>query len=327
MKNDDGVSVIIGTLLLILVVTVGVLGIATMVGVQLTDTSKHMNTEHQNSASDIPIYVSGSDDMYELNCNLANLYETPDNGFNVITNIISPDGVYSSLTTKTSDIGMLSGKIDYATVYDNQGLKAQQIGEGAVVVIAYPKGSNDTFQTYSNLTTDFANPSDVTITRSDQSGTVDTFYNFLDQNEVVGINAVDGDAAEIMAVSTTPNSIGFADYGDVINARQTSNIKVDIVGIADSNNQQYPIDGITYKNLTTVAKDTYLSQQFNSNGSPLYSGNQTTVPYYSMSLMYPLNYVTLQYQDGVSQNFRQWVISPAASPAFVQSGDFSLAQF
>lgn len=333
--NESGISVIIGTLLLILVVLVGVLAIATIVATTGNGVAKQMNTQQEGAVGAIPLSVYGSDDMNALTTDIAQAYMSVNPSVHVTSGSIAPDGIYSSLISGTSDIGAVSGKISYPDLSNNPNIQTTQVGEGLVVIIVNKTNPITTHASYSALCWTFSNPSNpnaisgaIPITRSDDAGIVDEFYNiFLGEPTLLNVGVpVNGDVAVIQGVSTTPNAIGFANYGDVENAILSSNENVEIIGF-DDQIQRYFQNNMTYQNLTVAAKDNYLSTAVHANGQPVWAGNQTMVPQYNMSLFYPLYYVTKQAPNSAESGFIQYAKSPGSLPQFQQAGDFSIAGF
>ena len=339
IDREQAVSVLVGTLLLIVVVIVGSLAIATILSGVSTQTSKQANPQNQASASSIPVYIAGSDAMLDLDNALAANFEATNPSMAISSNTISPDGVVPALQAKTIDIGALAGGMNYVTQFKNPNVQMRQIGSSAVVVIAPSLNTSLSSPSvpfsYPRLQNDFMHHGgqDPVLIRSDQSGTGDTFYTFLGNPTQYGTE--NGDAQMINDVEQSgisgepgyPGVIGYADYGDVETAINDNRVKVSIVPIDDGSFYSYFPSNMSYQNMTAAAKYQYQSAEVNGVGEPIWTGNQTSVTTYNLSLFYPLNYVTLGAPSAGESVFMQWAASPASISTFTKENQFSLAEF
>ena len=188
--NESAVSVLIGTLALIAVVIVGTIGIATIVGSFSSDVSKRASPDASVAATQTPVNIAGSDNMDVLTRSLAESYNAENSGVRIVSGIISPDSVYNAINSKTIDIGALAGTISYTDITKNPNIQTTQIGSSAVVVItnkinpgviaiANPVAYADlkAFFTNNAFGGSNLNASAKAVTRSDASGTADSFYN------------------------------------------------------------------------------------------------------------------------------------------------------
>lgn len=341
-NNESAVSVIVGTLALIAVVIAGVMGIALILGNFNTEVSKEVSPSDSVAATKTPVYIAGSDNMDVLTRSLAGSFGEENPSVRIVSGVISPDGVYPAIISKTIDIGALSGTISYSDITKNPQIRTRQIGSGAVVLItnkATPGVTSLTtpltqpviraFFTSNTIGTNL-NPGALAVTRSDVSGTADTFYNsFLG---IATVHSVPGggeprnsNAALISYVAETPYAIGFADYGDVETAMSGYGESISIVRIQDDF-WTYP-GSLSYDSMTTAARFDYRSTARHADGSLVWTGTQSDVPQYNLSLCYPLYYVTKGNPNTVEKSILDYATSPAARPAFRQANTFSVADF
>jgi hypothetical protein len=254
-----------------------------------------------------------------------------------------PDGVYPAILKKNIDIGTLSGNIDSDIIAKNPNVQVKQIGSSAVVLITNTMSPGVTNIAnpiaYNNLKTFFQDntvagnitPLAKAVTHSHSSGTADTFYKkFLG---ITPLTAIPGGAPPqhsdkvISYVAETGKTIAFADYGDVKTAISNGELNITILSVDDGYFPVYYANTLTYHNMTIAARYDYRSTARNADGTFVWTRNQSEVPEYNLSLMYSLNYVTKGNPNVVESGFLNYVTSPSARPAFVQTNKFSIADF
>jgi ABC-type phosphate transport system substrate-binding protein len=255
-----------------------------------------------------------------------------------------PDGVYPAILKKNIDIGALSGNIDSDIIAKNPNVQVKQIGSSAVVLItntmspgvtniADPIDYDALKQFFKDNTNNIGNlKSDAkAVTHSHSSGTAETFYKkFLGINT---LNAIPNGGIALMSddviayVASNGKAIGFADYGDVKTTISNGELNITILSVDDGYFPVYYANTLSYHNMTIAARYEYRSTARNADGSFVWTRNQTEVPEYNLSLIYPLNYVTKGNPNVVESGFLNYVTSPSARPAFVQTNKFSIANF
>lgn len=333
--NEQAVSVIIGTLLLIAVVAAAAFGIALMVSGASKDTAKQASVSQSVANTQVPVYVAGSDNMDVLTRSLATSYYEKNPGIRVMSSIILPDSVYTSMKSKIIDLGAIAGSRYNDDFVMSPDFKTKQVAESAVVVITNKINSGVTGPVqYADLKSFFSGlgasgnikGTATWAIRSDVSGTTDTFYKFLSSSPPVG--TIGSDADMISAIAATPQAIGYADYSDVQTAID-NNVGVSIVTIGDLS----PSGGFyasytppTYDNLATVAKYKYLSTQLHADGTPMWAGTQVGVTGYNLSLIYPLYYVSPA-NPGAESGFLNYATSLTAVPDYKRVYTFPVASF
>lgn len=333
--NEEAVSVLVGTLGLILVVVIGISGIAVIYSAYSSDVAKQLSPHQSVISSQIPLVIAGSDTMQITTYYLGDDYMKRNLGVKISGEAVSTNAMISSLDRKAIDLGAVSGKMDYTIVSKNPNLNTKLIGETAVVVITNKASPGVTSISvpvqYSDLKTFFtggAGGGNIKVVatravRSDSSATTDTFYNFLGSAALPGDRVSDADM--IQYVAATQNAIGYADYSDVESSIANNGVAISIVPICDQF-YCYPGDFI-YSNMSKAAKYNYLSTATNFDNSPMWTGDQSYVPEYNMSLYYPMYYVWMNSADPLGVNFMQYAISPAAVPAFAKAYTFPIVGF
>jgi ABC-type phosphate transport system substrate-binding protein len=342
IDSESAVSVLVGTLALILVVVIGVTGIALILGTFSTEVSKETSPSQSVTATKTPVNIAGSDNMDLLTRSLADTYEEENPSLRIKSGIIPPDGVYPAIISKTVDIGALSGHITYADITKNPNIQTRQIGSSAVVFItnkddpgvssvATPVGYDDLKNFFTDGTINGAIVTGAEpVIRSDSSGTADTLYNnFFGTStvkKILGYPSQSSDNAVISYVASTPKAIGFADYGDVQTAITSYGEKISIISIEDGF-RSYSADTLTYDTLKNATRYDYRSTARHADGSLVWTGNQSDIKDYNLSLVYPLYYVTKDRPNVLEASILDYAISPAARPAFTKVNAFSIADF
>ena len=342
-NNESAVSVIVGTLALILVVVVGVVAVATILGTFSSDVSKQTGTSSSVIATKTTLNVAGSDNMDFLTRSLADSYSEENPSVRIKSGIIVPNGVIPAIISQSIDVGALAGNIKSSDLAKNPNVQAKQIGSSAVVVITNTATpgviSITTPIAYADLVSFFTvntiggniKAGAKAVARSDNSAIADIFYQkFLGTTTLTaipgGAPAQSGDAKVISYVASTENAIGFADYGDVKTAISNGEQNISIISIND-NSQTYNANTLSYGNISTAARYNYRSTARNADGSFVWTGNQTDVREYNLSLICPLYYVTKGNPNVVENGFLGYATSPAARSAFIQTNTFSVADF
>lgn len=207
------------------------------------------------------------------------------------------------------DLGAASEDVPAATQKLYPNITTHKIGASAVVVIVNAADNvssiskADLQKLYDNLSgnrpPEFENF--TVYTRAESSGTADAFssYVLVDKAALatsVETTGVTGNPGVVDGVASSPNSIGFADYGFAVN-----NPGVRMIGIVDGN-VSYPAP--TKQSLLAALK-----------------GDSTAYP---VKLTRPLNYLTDGKPTPLVQAYLDYVQSPQAMWAFERNGFFSI---
>jgi ABC-type phosphate transport system substrate-binding protein len=344
-NNESAVSVIVGTLALILVVVVGVVSVATILGNFSTDVSKQTGTTDSVAATKTKLNIAGSDNMDLLTRTLGASYAEENPSVRIISGVLVPDGVIDAVIKKNIDVGALSGRLNPDDLKNNPNIQAKQIGSSVVVLITNTKNPGVTniadpivyddlrvfFQDSSHTGGNIKATGAVAVTHTVSSGTADTFYKkFLGLNT---LNKIPNGGEALMSdqvldyVASTEKAIAFADYGDVKTAISNGELNITILSIDDKYFPYYYANNLTYHNVTIASRYAYRSTARNADGSFVWTGNQSEVPQYNLSLIYPLYYVTKGSPNVAESGFLNYATSPSARSAFIQTNKFSIADF
>lgn len=319
-KNQEAVSPIVATLVLIVVAVVGAVAVGTIMGTFSNDVADQANAGDVAGASAYEILIGGSTTVQPVSELLAKAFmaETPGVKINVQG---GGSGVGVTAAGQGSvDIGAASRAVKDAEMEKYPNLKTTQIGGSAVVVIA---GSGvgiddvdraDLEEAIVNGTYNTAlGNADHFVQRTESSGTEETFARWvLDDNSVddideyldtTGMTSATGNAGVLAAVKSNPNYIGFVDAGYALGDG------VKILNIT--------ADGTTYgettsKNILTALKE---------------DKKGVTSTAYPNGLTRPLNYLTSGTPNSVVQKFIDFAQSPDAIESFHDAGMYSILEF
>lgn len=325
-KNEHAVSPIVATLVLIVVAVVGAVAVGTIMGTFSSDVAKENNAGDVGSASATEVLIAGSTTVKPASELLAKAYMKERSGIKITVQAGGSGAGVTSAAKGIVDIGASSEALDDAqkTAYPN--LKVHQIGGSSVVVIvnSVHSATNATKpELIEAFGADTANPinagSNLTgivkaFHRAESSGTEDTFSVYLDpagkkdwidkQAENAGsiLEAKTGNAGVFDAVATTPNSIGFVDFGFT-----KGKTGMRVLNLYDD--RQYMA---TESNLKNANKD-------------LVAG-KTASTYYPIKLCRGLFYLTDGEPSSIVKSFITFAQSPEGMKYVNEAGMFGLAE-
>jgi len=332
-NNDMAVSPIVATLVLIVVAVIGAVAVGTIMGTFSTDVSKQTNAGQASGASQTEIIVAGSTTVDPVTQAIAKIYNKENPGIKISSQATGSGAGFQAVTLGVADIGAMSEMPSVAQMTQNPNAQVYRIGSGAVAVItnkATPATVDATGATpipVADLKLAFqAVPAPagtlkaaaIPVTRSDSSGTADTFYGkFLGTSTLKSFTstgvAQSGNAALVQYVGSNANTIGFCDYGYV-----ATRSDVIILNLDDGINQYV---GINYNNLTSVAQ-----KEYRINVEKTDTSKQSSITQYNVSLIHPLNYITNGNPSTLQNAFINFARSGDASQGFIDTNTFPLSK-
>ena len=336
-NNDMAVSPIVATLVLIVVAVIGAVAVGTIMGTFSTDVSKQTNAGQASGASQTEIIVAGSTTVDPVTQAIAKIYNKENPGVKISSQATGSGAGFQAVTLGVADIGAMSEAPSTTQLAQNPNAQVYRIGSGAVAVItnkaspavvaaALPGGATpltvaDLSGIYTAVPAPTAafNAGAIPVTRSDSSGTADTFFQkFLGKGTTLksftstGV-AQSGNAALVQYVGTTANTIGFCDFGYVAT-------RSDVVILPlDDGIRSYV--GINYANLTVAAQNEY-----RNNVEKTQSKAQSSVAEYNLTLIHPLNYITNGNPSTLQNAFINFARSGDASQGFIDTNTFPLSK-
>jgi len=258
MNNDMAVSPIVATLVLIVVAVIGAVAVGTIMGTFSTSVSKNVNANQASSASQTELLIAGSTTVSPITEAAGALYTQLNPGVKITNQAIASGAGIQAVGNGVADIGETSDPANPRWTNQFPQLQPHLIGYGIIAIItnaADPANQSATYVSYADLQQTFApsttakngmpaytgtyttlSTSTVPVGRADSSGTASVFYKFLgatpdavtgsyQQSTLAapGGELVNGNMGVISTVGATHYAIGYADYGDAVNAASSAN--------------------------------------------------------------------------------------------------------
>jgi phosphate transport system substrate-binding protein len=306
-QNEDAVSPIVATLVLIVVAVVGAVAVGTIMGTFSNDVADQTNVGDVAGSSAYELLIGGSTTVQPVSELLAKSFmaENP--------------GVKINVQGGGSGVGITSAKMGLVDIgaaskpVDDSELTVTQIGGSAVVVIAHKDFAADNVtktELYNFITagTKAGNVStaDKFVQRAEDSGTEETFAQWVTDKAKKSLDEyntenANGNAGVLESVKSHTNYIGFVDAGYALN---DDDVKVlNIVGY----------DSTADSKILQALKDDKAG---------------TTSTAYPNGLTRPLNYMTkTDAPNSIAQKFIDFAQSPAAIDLFHEAGMYSILEF
>lgn len=312
-KDENAVSPIVATLVLIVVAVVGAVSVGTIMGTFSNDVSGQTNTGDISSASATEILIAGSTTVQPVSELLAEAYMKENPGVKITVQGGGSGAGIASAGMGIVDIGSASKSMSADDKEKYPEVQEIQIGASAVVIIV-----NDDTPLTGNInasTTDLTalyngSASSITvggvtfnkpIQRSEESGTEETFAKYLTGektiDESVGTGAA-GNSGVLKAVQDTAGAIGFVDAGYAMDADG-----IFILGINDGTN-------------------TYTASSANIKAA--LGGDEDAYP---EKLTRPLNYIIADSPSSIVNDYIKFVQSPGGMEYFAEAGMYSMFDF
>lgn len=313
-QNEDAVSPIVATLVLIVVAVVGAVAVGTIMGTFSDDVGSKVSADDVASAVGPAgeIIIGGSTTVQPVSEELAKAFMTEHPGVR-----ISVQGGGSGVGITSAKMGLVDIGAASKAVSDPD-LTTIQIGGSAVVVIA---GTSVTATDVTKadlmnaLTGDFTGitGADHFVQRAESSGTEETFAKWVTDGSEKSLDAytgnknvtATGNPGVLQSVEDNPTYIGFVDAGYGLPAAADGDVQVlDI-------------------NLNGTVKDASEASILLSLKGTADSDSDS----YVSALTRPLNYLVKGTPSSTVQSFIDFARSPAAIEYFNDVGTYSVLQF
>ncbi|MDK2974057.1 MAG: phosphate transport system substrate-binding protein [Methanofollis sp.] len=308
-KNQEAVSPIVATLVLIVVAVVGAVAVGTIMGTFSDDVGSKVNSDDVSSAVGPAgeVLIGGSTTVQPVSELIAKAFMADHPGSRVVVQGGGSDVGITSAKMGLVDIGAASKEVS------DPELEVTQIGGSAVVVIA----SSDvtaTGVTRTDLETAITTNDYTAITgahafvqRADGSGTEETFAKWVTDGDEKSLDAYEtesatGNAGVLAAVKSHDDYIGFVDAGYALTDDE----------LGDTFNV-LTVDG------KTASEKTILESLKGTDDSSSSS--------YVSALTRPLNYMTKGTPSQTVQSFIDFTRSPGAIELFHDAGMYSILEF
>ncbi|ADN37386.1 phosphate ABC transporter, solute-binding protein [Methanolacinia petrolearia DSM 11571] len=319
-KDENAVSPIVATLVLIVVAVVGAVSVGTIMGTFSDDVSGQTNAGDVSNAAATEILIAGSTTVQPVSELLAEAYMKENRGVKITVQGGGSGAGVSAAGMGIADIGAASRNLKDEEAAKYTDLQTKQIGGSAVVVIVNENVTGITSITEDQLEAIFINddftsaPSGITTAfqRSEESGTEDTFSEFLTGKSGkinASIDGATGNAGVLESVRSTTDSIGFVDAGYALDASGVTvlNIQIDTtIYEATSKGIQNALSGKTGESECYVTGDDATSGK---------------------GLVRPLNYIVGSSPSSIVNDFISFAQSPGAIEYFDEAGMYSIMSF
>lgn len=311
IKDTNAVSPVVASLMLIMVVAASVAFLSGMMNNMNSQADKVAGKGSSAGRTSMNINIISSDLALPAVEPLVKAYDDKSLGvflqlqksatLNVTSNIS-----IGEVGTGIADIGISDRPPSQEELGEYPDLVAQKFGTSGVVVIVNEGAPCAPVCNFSkNALQKFYNNSDSSLTAyqmSGVSGTQQAFMQYINTSINSTLPAVTGSAGMLNAVETTPNSIGFIEYGYVYS--QANSGSAVISGLYDeSNGQTYT--NMSYSNFTTAAASSDVNNS-----------------YYPLELAHPLYFVT-RGNPSLEDSFIQWARSSEGQDIIEKSGYIS----
>ena len=317
LKDDEAVSPIVATLVLIVVAIIGAAAVGLIMGTFSNNVSSQANSNNVADQASTTILMGGSTTLYPAAVNLQKDYMAQHQGVKITVQQGGSDAGIAGVGMNALTIGMSSRDLTQDDLNKYPSLQKYKVGGSAVVVIC---SSNVTVDTISKdelkkVYTNGGNssvPTGITtaVQRADGSGTEEVFAKYLGAGSsldsatpAVGVMAESqvGNEGILNYVATHNGAIGFVDWGYVANGAPTG-VKVLKIN-----------DGVVYTASPTTIKNA-LKGDYTATG-------------YASGLVKTLFFITNGKPTPLVEDFIKYAQSPAGASAFERAGMYGVTQF
>lgn len=308
--NENAVSPIVATLVLIVVAVIGAVAVGTIMGTFSSDVSEQVNTGDVSGSSSMEILIAGSTTVQPVSEILAEAYMTQKPGVKISVQGGGSGAGVTSVGMGIVDIGSASRAVKDAELTKYPSLQTHQIGGSAVVLICSDELSltdvvkYDIVDVYTNGTSANNNMTTAGVNtayaRAESSGTQDTFLEWLGIDEADlndDVQRATGNAGVLAAVAGANDAIGFVDFGY---AEDAAGIEIVDLDGYDPATKTTILDALSGKN---------------------------TYPNGPKGLTRPLNYITNGNPSAIVKDYINFARSPEAVDLFHEAGMFSIIEF
>ncbi len=305
-KNDEAVSPIVATLVLIVVAIIGAAAVALIMGSFSSNVSHQVNSGNTANAASTQLTIGGDYDMQPLSTLLAKAYQNNNSG--VLVNVQGGGSTAGEMGVGMGsiDVGSAFGSVPSSVTQKYPNIQSFALGGSGVVLIG---GSNvvSTTITYAELQSAYKTgitgsglPSAVTTIYNSgaSSGASVAFAGYLGTSASALLGTPEtGSAGVLAAIQKDTGGLGYVDYGVASAAT-----------------------GMILPTPATSGTGTYTANAANIKAA--LSGTSSTA--YPASLVYTVNYLTNGNPSAIEQAYINFAEQPQNEWAFQASHLFSV---
>jgi phosphate transport system substrate-binding protein len=229
MNNDMAVSPIVATLVLIVVAVIGAVAVGTIMGSFSSDVSKKASAGQAGDAASTDVLIAGSTTIQPAMLLVAKDYMAANPGVKLNVQPGGSGAGLASVAAGVANIGMFSQAMDTKQLAAYPTVKEHIVGYGGVVAIVNSANVITGTITPAALENAYANdfaaislattaPITKAVTRSDVSGTADSFQTLIGAGNIysttnASVTAANGNGALVTAVKADAagTTVGFTD--------------------------------------------------------------------------------------------------------------------
>lgn len=304
IEDTRGVSPVVATLLLIVVVASASSFIAVMVSDFGRDTAE-VDVKNVGEAAAIKIDVIGTDLAKPATEALKGVYSEKNRGVRVSVEGDDTDAGIYAVGGRMADIAAADRELTLDELEDYPALEPYQIGNAVIVVISNPQ-QNFTKDNLRGL----YNGTDFSLRAfhyEGETGIEERFCEYINESRINDTNENVTSSFELMleSVKETDDSVGFIPYGYVMSGYE----RVYIAGIENNASEIIPAENITLEKIAEAVR----------------AENETEAEkLYPEELRPPIWYVTNGKPSTMCDTFINWVRSPGGQRIMKEEGYVSL---
>ena len=355
-QNENAVSPIVATLILVVVAIAGAAAVGTIMGSFSSDVSDEASAEDAAAGASTQLVVAGSTSVTPLVESLKSGFEESNSGIQI--NIQDNGGDTAGIAAvgkNIIDIGLLSRELTSSEEEKYPDLETHWIGSSGVVIIGgeniaseyTPSLPNVTGTNFADLTTDNlydmyntagsggvvpnANATNLNITgggdvtlykRSETlSGPEYIFSKYIahgDGDFIAGTKAVEvtGDREMLEKIANDPNGLGFVDFRFALKAYEDG-MDVNFIGVDDGECR-------LMKGCVDDIEHMNIHIQKSLNGGTVSATVSSYPDPYPMALLNNMYMVTNGWPSSIESKFINYAQQPASMDLYTDAGYFSL---
>ena len=325
LRDRQGMSPIVATLILIIVAIAGAITVGFLLGQLTTDVSKRVDNIDISGIAGTQVLIAGSPVVQPVSQQLAEHYIAKHSGVKVLAQGGGSAAGLAALGKDIVDIAAVSHALTSDEISRYPGLKPKQIGGRAVVIIAHDDlamlyateiTQEDLLTVYSPfkqaLHPDLLGVG--TVVRNRDMGSEEIFAGWLTDGQASsldsytatpdGVTMVDArdDAETYAIVSSTPGAIGFVNWL-YVSQKDLAISHVNVLPVRNraNGNTQVPGDDIVVTEINNMNNENYDS-----------------------GLVSQLFYVTDRSPSAIAEDYLNYAMSPDAIPFYRQAGAYSI---
>jgi phosphate transport system substrate-binding protein len=342
-QNENAVSPIVATLILVVVAIAGAAAVGTIMGSFSSDVSDEASAEDAAAGASTQLVVAGSTSVTPLAESLKSGFEESYPGTKIVVQEGGDTAGIAAVGMDVLDIGLLSRELTSSEEEKYPDLETHWIGSSSIVLIggenvvtSFTSNVSDLMPSdlYTMYDTAASDGSTTALNLTDANGTLISTVNVYKRSEtrsgpeytfskyiangdgdfIASTNAIDvtGDSEMLEAIENDPNGLGFVDFRFALDAEENG-MDIHFIGVKD--------DNCGLKSMC-VAETAHMNIHIQKalNGEKMTDGSE----YYPSGLLNNMYMVTNGWPSSVESSFINFAQQPASMDLYTDAGYFSL---